>query len=96
MEEIGGEDKGLMLGTEGTDEMQQPGMQKGASFGTEAGWAERWGGFQCLNQELLFSKYSDADRSDCSRRVYRIRGNSSGAITLTRSTGESHRTSGPC
>lgn len=54
------------------------------------------GGFQCLNQELLFSRYSDADGSDCSSREYRIRENSSGAITLTLSPGESQRRSGPC
>lgn len=75
--------------------MQQPGMQKGHPLvSRQAG--QRGGGFQCLSQELLFSKYSDADRSDCSSRGYGIRGNSSGAITLTLSPGESQRRSGPC
>ena len=94
MEEIGGEDEGLMW--EQREQMNAATWDaEGAPFGIEAGWAERWG-FQCLSQELLFSKYSDADRSDCSSRGYGIRGNSSGAITLTLSPGESQRRSGLC
>lgn len=47
----------------------QPGMEKEASqVGAKARRAGRLVGFQCLDQELIFSRYSDTDGSDSSSR----------------------------
>lgn len=88
MEEIGGEDKGDMLVTEGVGDRLQPHVKGASRVGTEARRGERLGGFQCLDRELLFSRYLDPDGSDCSSRGYGTGGKSSGAITLTVSPGE--------
>lgn len=70
-----GEGKGLMLGTDQPQGSSRSGCREvqqhlvlgvGTVDCTAAKRAQSLGGLQCLNQELLFSRYSSTDGSDSS------------------------------